>query len=210
MLLKFQKAAVRKNYETGNPAFSIRSRFLTTRDESANVRARATQGLGRQEDHRATTYLKIATCDEESSVSQAAAAPLKAGDLPLESKWPRLGSRRTGLADSMTTLSVENRSNSACRVGVRCPHIDPSPLYARLYPKGFDFVVPANTSRGRSLERGTFDIFFMFSSDLDAVFEGDPVEFSAPVLAKGGFVSQSVTITISSDVAGNYAIKRVR
>jgi hypothetical protein len=31
MLLRFQKAAVRKNYETGNQACSIRLRFLTTR-----------------------------------------------------------------------------------------------------------------------------------------------------------------------------------
>src|SRR5215831_3761220 len=31
MLLRFQKAAVRKKYETGNQAFSIRLRFLTTR-----------------------------------------------------------------------------------------------------------------------------------------------------------------------------------
>ena len=34
MLLRFQKAAVRKNYETGNQAFSIRLRFLTTRGDS--------------------------------------------------------------------------------------------------------------------------------------------------------------------------------
>src|SRR6516164_2600532 len=32
MLLRFQKAAVRKKYKTGNQAFSIRLRFLTTRD----------------------------------------------------------------------------------------------------------------------------------------------------------------------------------
>ena len=32
MLLRFQKAAVRGNYETGNQAFSKRLRFLTTRD----------------------------------------------------------------------------------------------------------------------------------------------------------------------------------
>src|ERR1039458_6490011 len=33
VLLRFQKAAVRGNYETGNQAFSMRLRFLTTRDE---------------------------------------------------------------------------------------------------------------------------------------------------------------------------------
>jgi hypothetical protein len=32
MLLRFQKAAVRGNYETGNQAFSKRLRFLTIRD----------------------------------------------------------------------------------------------------------------------------------------------------------------------------------
>src|SRR5438874_11473393 len=32
MLLRFQKAAVQKNYETGNQAFSMRWRFLTIRD----------------------------------------------------------------------------------------------------------------------------------------------------------------------------------
>ena len=32
MLLRFQKAAVRENYETGNQAFSRRLRFLTIRD----------------------------------------------------------------------------------------------------------------------------------------------------------------------------------
>src|SRR5438309_2290090 len=32
MLLRFQKAAVGGNYETGNQAFSIRLRFLTKRD----------------------------------------------------------------------------------------------------------------------------------------------------------------------------------
>src|SRR5664280_3688779 len=32
MLLRFQKAAVRGNYETGNQAFSMRLRFLTIRD----------------------------------------------------------------------------------------------------------------------------------------------------------------------------------
>ena len=31
MLLRLQKAAVRKKYETGNQAFSMRLRFLTTR-----------------------------------------------------------------------------------------------------------------------------------------------------------------------------------
>jgi ABC-type antimicrobial peptide transport system permease subunit len=31
MLLRFQKAAVRGNYETGNQAFSMRLRFLTVR-----------------------------------------------------------------------------------------------------------------------------------------------------------------------------------
>ena len=31
MLLRFQRAAVRGNYETGNQAFSMRLRFLTTR-----------------------------------------------------------------------------------------------------------------------------------------------------------------------------------
>ena len=31
MLLRFQKAAVRGNYETGNQAFSMRLRFLTIR-----------------------------------------------------------------------------------------------------------------------------------------------------------------------------------
>ena len=34
MLLRFQKAAVRENYEPGNQAFSKRLRFLTTRDAS--------------------------------------------------------------------------------------------------------------------------------------------------------------------------------
>ena len=34
-LLRFQKAAVRGNYETGNQAFSKRLRFLTTRPISA-------------------------------------------------------------------------------------------------------------------------------------------------------------------------------
>jgi|HubBroStandDraft_1064217.scaffolds.fasta_scaffold10011_2 hypothetical protein len=33
MLLRFQKAAVRGNYGTGNQAFSMRLRFLTIRDE---------------------------------------------------------------------------------------------------------------------------------------------------------------------------------
>jgi len=33
MLLRFQKVAVRKNYETGNQGFSIRLRFLTIRDQ---------------------------------------------------------------------------------------------------------------------------------------------------------------------------------
>jgi hypothetical protein len=32
MLLRFQKAVVRGNYETGNQAFSMRLRFLTIRD----------------------------------------------------------------------------------------------------------------------------------------------------------------------------------
>jgi hypothetical protein len=32
MLLRFQKAAVRGNYETGNPAFSMHSIFLTIRE----------------------------------------------------------------------------------------------------------------------------------------------------------------------------------
>jgi len=31
MLLRFQKAGVRENYETGNEAFSMRLRFLTIR-----------------------------------------------------------------------------------------------------------------------------------------------------------------------------------
>jgi len=35
MLLRFQKPAVRKNYETGNQAFSIRLRFLTTESVGA-------------------------------------------------------------------------------------------------------------------------------------------------------------------------------
>src|SRR5664279_2799422 len=34
MLLRFQKAAVRGNYETGNQAFSMRLRFLTIRGRS--------------------------------------------------------------------------------------------------------------------------------------------------------------------------------
>jgi len=35
MLLRFQKAAARRNYETGNQAFSMHLRFLTMRDRSA-------------------------------------------------------------------------------------------------------------------------------------------------------------------------------
>jgi hypothetical protein len=35
MLLRFQKAAVRGNYGTGNQAFSMRLRFLTIRDEKS-------------------------------------------------------------------------------------------------------------------------------------------------------------------------------
>jgi hypothetical protein len=35
MLLRFQKAAVRGNYETGSQAFSLRLRFLTIRDARA-------------------------------------------------------------------------------------------------------------------------------------------------------------------------------
>jgi hypothetical protein len=37
MLLRFQKVAVRKNYETGNQGFSIRLRFLTTRETLLSV-----------------------------------------------------------------------------------------------------------------------------------------------------------------------------
>jgi hypothetical protein len=35
MLLRFQKAAMRGNYETGNQAFSMRLRFLTIRAKAA-------------------------------------------------------------------------------------------------------------------------------------------------------------------------------
>ena len=38
MLLRFQKAAVLGNYETGNQAFSKRLRFLTTREQIAQFR----------------------------------------------------------------------------------------------------------------------------------------------------------------------------
>src|SRR5664280_3567832 len=38
MLLRFQKAAVRGNYETGNQAFSKRLRFLTIRDATVVIR----------------------------------------------------------------------------------------------------------------------------------------------------------------------------
>ena len=37
MLLRFQKAARRGNYETGNQGFSMRLRFLTTREHHRQV-----------------------------------------------------------------------------------------------------------------------------------------------------------------------------
>src|ERR1017187_10863063 len=42
MLLRFQKAAVRGNYETGNQAFSKRLRFLTIRVGSGSRTSEAT------------------------------------------------------------------------------------------------------------------------------------------------------------------------
>jgi hypothetical protein len=45
MLLRFQKAVVRGNYDTGNQAFSMRLRFLTIRDHAGrNTESRQVGG----------------------------------------------------------------------------------------------------------------------------------------------------------------------
>ena len=53
MLLRFQKPAVRENYETGNQAFSMRLRFLTIRGE---VGGAAVLALGDLHEH--TCYIE--------------------------------------------------------------------------------------------------------------------------------------------------------
>jgi hypothetical protein len=45
MLLRFQKAAVRGNYETGNQAFSMHLRFLTIRGFAAPNRFTVTKSV---------------------------------------------------------------------------------------------------------------------------------------------------------------------
>src|ERR1035437_9043086 len=73
MLLRFQKAAVRGNYETGNQAFSKRLRFLTTRGHLATDRApcpssqscpavKSTTSQGSRQSRSAITWLPCLTC----------------------------------------------------------------------------------------------------------------------------------------------------
>jgi hypothetical protein len=65
---------------------------------------------------------------------------------------------------------------------------------------GKDFTVPANSSSSEFGQNGKYDIYFVYSNKLDALFQGDSFTLN----------NNGVEIQIVKVVGGNYGIKQVK
>jgi len=87
-------------------------------------------------------------------------------------------------------VRVENPNNTGVSVGLR----------ARVGGSGKDFYVPAHGTGSIYAPDGAYDIYFIYSSDPSALYQGDG--FS---LADNG-----VRIRLTKVVGGNYGLRRIK
>jgi len=114
--------------------------------------------------------------------SDAVTESAKIGEPP--ANWPAYTSELTGLRE----VRVKNPNAFKVRVGLRSDG------------KGKDFIVPPNGTESLNVPDGRYAIYFNYSSDPDALYQGD------------GFTLENndVEITIKKVVNGNYGIRKVK
>jgi hypothetical protein len=157
---------------------------VVLKDENAGVREVAAQVLGKVGDTRAVKPLVAALSDKNSEVQQAAAkALIKMGHEVLPPKWPPYSVALFG----HNIVSVSNPNEFEVRVGLRSGN------------GGMDFMVPANGTGSVSMPDGSFDVYFQYSSDPLALYQGDSIRLHNTV----------VEISIVKVIGGTYGIRKV-
>ena len=157
---------------------------VALKDETVDVRKVAARVLGKLGDTRAVKPLVAALSDRNSGVQQAAAkALINMGHEVLPPKWPPYSVALFG----HNIVSVSNPNEFNVRVGLRSGN------------EGMDFTVPANGAGSVSMPNGSFDMYFQYSSDPLALYQGDSIRLHNTV----------VQISIERVIGGTYGIRKV-
>jgi hypothetical protein len=154
------------------------------KDQDDAVRQAAAAALGKIGDARTVEPLMAALKDKNSSVQEVAAKELiKMGYEVLPPKWPRYSVELVG----HNIIRVSNSNEFKVRVGVRSG------------VRGKDFVVPANGTGGVGVPNGSYDIYFQYSTEPLALYQGDSFTLNNGV----------VTIRLEKVIGGTYGIRKV-
>jgi HEAT repeat protein len=157
-----------------------------------DIRVAAVQALGKLGDSGGIELLKKAALEVDPSVAASALKALASLGQSTDSNWPTYDKVGSG---SGNRIRITNNGKSDCRVGVRWTE------YGTTY--GHDLVVPTNSTKEVLLGGGTFDVYYLFSSEPRSVYKGaEPTRLSA-------FSGEVAAITLAPSAGGNYRLHRV-